>query len=484
MIAWFSKGLSLGLLGAVVLAPPAAAATRPVAAPAPAVAKASPAAPATTPAVRAYIASRLAAVHRNAAIPAFARKYGLPCSACHTAWPELNEFGQTFKDNGYQMGNERDSPIWTNPAYWPAAVRTTPQWHLESTTKQLVDDGTGGTVEKTITQAGFDISGADLLMLGTLYKNISFGFVPVFEDGGAALEAVFVRFNNLFNSSWANLKMGKFELNNMLSEKRGMTLSNNGGFYQGYHFAPVDDNTGFDLGENQIGAEWLGHSTNSYTRFSIAVLNNGNGEEGLPNSKIMDAFATLDQAFDAGRLGVQRVGVFGYVGSRPTAFETVNGEPIPGTGTSNKAFYRVGAVADLFAGQFELIPFFMHAHSDKDLSLGLQATEWNNYLVEAHYYVNPQLVFTGRGELVRMSKQADPTSDKKLGNIDAYTLGYRWYPIMFSRAGLAWIGELSFTKTLGTAPLSGDGTGEPPAATTPLTAVWSTSVLVALDFDF
>ena len=27
------------------------------------------------------------------AIPAFARKYGLPCSACHEAWPKLNSFG-------------------------------------------------------------------------------------------------------------------------------------------------------------------------------------------------------------------------------------------------------------------------------------------------------------------------------------------------------------------------------------------------------
>ncbi len=36
------------------------------------------------------------------AIPAFARKYGLPCSACHEAWPMLNTFGQTYKDNGYQ----------------------------------------------------------------------------------------------------------------------------------------------------------------------------------------------------------------------------------------------------------------------------------------------------------------------------------------------------------------------------------------------
>ena len=57
------------------------------------------------------------------AIPAFARKYGLPCSACHEAWPKLNSFGQNFKDNGYQLNNDRDSPIWMNPSYWPVAMR-------------------------------------------------------------------------------------------------------------------------------------------------------------------------------------------------------------------------------------------------------------------------------------------------------------------------------------------------------------------------
>jgi len=34
------------------------------------------------------------------AIPAFARKYGRPCSAA-TACPSLNNFGQVFKDNGF-----------------------------------------------------------------------------------------------------------------------------------------------------------------------------------------------------------------------------------------------------------------------------------------------------------------------------------------------------------------------------------------------
>jgi hypothetical protein len=49
--------------------------------------------------------------------PAFARKYGMPCSGCHVAWPLLNNFGQVFRDNGYQMMNDRDSPIWRDKSY-------------------------------------------------------------------------------------------------------------------------------------------------------------------------------------------------------------------------------------------------------------------------------------------------------------------------------------------------------------------------------
>jgi len=75
-------------------------------------------------AVSLLVAFLLAALTRDAsAIPAFARKYGLPCSACHEAWPKLNSFGQTFKDNGYQLMNDRDAPIWQNPSYWPVAMR-------------------------------------------------------------------------------------------------------------------------------------------------------------------------------------------------------------------------------------------------------------------------------------------------------------------------------------------------------------------------
>ena len=157
------------------------------------------------------------------AIPAFARKYGLPCSACHIGWPILNVFGQQFRDNGFQLGNERDAPIYQNPSYWPITFRVTPQWHLESQTKVQIDDPTGNTpgTEQTVTTHGFDLSGLDIWTAGTLYKNISFSVLPAMEEGdGFHFENAWVRFDNLLHSPWLNVKLGKFELDSLLSEKR------------------------------------------------------------------------------------------------------------------------------------------------------------------------------------------------------------------------------------------------------------------------
>src|SRR6202795_2033628 len=104
------------------------------------------------------------------AIPAFARKYGMPCSSCHQAWPMLSPFGQAFKDNGYQLGNDRDAPIYQNPAYWPVTFRMTSFWHRESTNRAQVDDPTsttGGQIEAKVTTHGFDWSGLDFHTGGT-----------------------------------------------------------------------------------------------------------------------------------------------------------------------------------------------------------------------------------------------------------------------------------------------------------------------------
>ena len=43
------------------------------------------------------------------AVPAFARKHELNCSACHTAYPQLSATGRQFKENGYRFRTEEES---------------------------------------------------------------------------------------------------------------------------------------------------------------------------------------------------------------------------------------------------------------------------------------------------------------------------------------------------------------------------------------
>src|ERR1700758_1812307 len=284
------------------------------------------------------------------ALPAFARKYGLRCSACHESWPMLNYFGQKFKDNGYQLMNDRDAPIWQNPSYWPVTFRIIPIWHRVSTDHVAVDQGSGTT---RVTTSGFDLSGLDFHTGGTLEKNFSFYVLPSSDNTGSFhFETVMARLDNLFGSPWLNLKLGKFELDNLLSEKRILTLTGNGGIYQLYHFIPVGDGNIFgQMGDNQLGVEVMGHSFNDRTRYSAALISSTDGNVGLTYGNAYTGFFTVSQAFDVGKLGVDRIGGYAMVGQAPTYYLTQNGTPQPGTGLSNKSFHREGFVGQFYFGQ-------------------------------------------------------------------------------------------------------------------------------------
>lgn len=423
-------------------------------------------------------------------IPAFARKYGLRCSACHTAWPELNSFGQQFRDNGYQLKNERDSPIYQNNSYIPITLRATPQFHAERATKQLVDatpgDGESGQVEKTVTSHGFDLSGIDLWTAGTLWKNVSFVLLMSADNQGSfGFEAMHVRFDNLGNSPWLNLKVGKFELDNLVSEKRFLFLSDNGGSYATYHFSAPGSSVDFGMGDNQIGAELSGHSLNSYTRYSAAVLTSTDGEPGGDNFSSYDANLNFSQAFDGGKMGVERIAAYAYLGQRPTTFQTSGGDIISGSGTNRKTFYRAGVAGDFFLHKLEFLPFYLHGNDNAFLASGAAPNDplpdgardasWNGGFLETHYYISQQLVLTQRVEAIRMSQQAFSDMPSTLGNVDAYSFGTRWYPFMYSRAGLAVHGEYSLMKTVSPGQTAEEGS---------TVNIWTSSLLFALDFDF
>jgi hypothetical protein len=430
------------------------------------------------------------------ALPAFARKYGLRCSACHESWPMLNYFGQKFKDNGYQLMNDRDAPIWQNPGYWPVTFRIIPIWHRVSTGKVAVDQGSGIT---RVTTSGFDISGLDFHTGGTLEKNFSFYVLPSSDNTASFhFETVMARLDNLFGSPWLNIKLGKFELDNLLSEKRILTLTGNGGIYQLYHFIPVGDGNVFgQMGDNQLGAEIMGHSLNDRTRYSAALLSSTDGTPGLPYGNAYTGFFAVSQAFDTGRLGVDRIGAYAMVGQAPTYYLTQAGTPLAGSGLSNKSFHREGFVGQFYFGQhFDLQVVTQHGWDNAwfgqgygdpidnpngpnnlpttTLPPGSQAPTWNGVLFEPHYVYSPQLIFIGRYETIRMSRQATPGTASNFGNISTYTMGFRYNPFMTSRAGFAWHNEYNWLHQDGTGPMIGLNT----------TNVNTSELLTGFDFDF
>jgi hypothetical protein len=49
------------------------------------------------------------ATQQASAIPAFSRKYQTSCATCHSDYPELNDFGEAFKKNGFKFPKDDES---------------------------------------------------------------------------------------------------------------------------------------------------------------------------------------------------------------------------------------------------------------------------------------------------------------------------------------------------------------------------------------
>jgi hypothetical protein len=400
----------------------------------------------------------------------------------------LNYFGQKFKDNGYQLMNDRDAPIWQNPSYWPVTFRITPVWHRLSTGKVPFDEGNGVT---RITSAGFDLSGLDFHTGGTLEKNISFYVLPSSDNTGSFhFETAMARLDNIFDNPWFNLKIGKFELDNLVSEKRSLTLSN-GGTYLLYHFRPVGDGNIFgQIGDNQLGLEVMGHSQNDRARYSATLLNSSDGNVGIHYGNAYTGFFTFSQAFDTGKLGVDRVGAYLMAGLAPTYYLTSGGAG-NGYAIGNMGFYRDGLVGQFYFGQhldLQVVTqhgwdnvWFGQGYGNRIGGIrmyppaGAQGPTWNGVLFEPHYIYSPQLIFIGRYESIRMSQQANgpksaTPSPSNLGNTSTYTIGFRYNPFMTSRGGFAWHNEYNWLHVDGVAA---DGT-----------ALNRSELLIGFDFDF
>src|SRR5437667_5610608 len=214
--------------------------------------------PVTDPHVRSYIAA--------ASIPAFARKYGMKCSACHLAVPVLNRYGQAFKDNGYRMKVGTDELRANEPAYWPAFAWLWKNYEVDV-------ERVGG---RTVQQAGGIADGALVFGgLGSISDRVSFRFVPiVYENGVTFADAGWIRYNQAFGSDWLNIKVGSNELELPIYPGREYNMGASR-FAVLYAYSVPGSVSRFSVLFPQPGIEIMGHDRGNRSRYSVNVFNSG-----------------------------------------------------------------------------------------------------------------------------------------------------------------------------------------------------------------
>jgi hypothetical protein len=366
------------------------------------------------------------------AVPAFARKTGLACSACHEVWPRLNQFGQLFRDRGYRLLSERDAPVEQNPAYWPIAARTTVgyQWLHQN----LVPTDNGPV---TTNQGTFGFAGLDLFAVGTLGDRLSFlvtytpglassGFQLAGDAGESDLEAAWAGFNDLFGTPFLNLRVGKHALDLPVDEHRAITLSQG---YQVYHFHPAGSTVSWAPGDNQAGLELYGHSELSRVRYSVSFVNERDSQvfsNALVSNPVVWAHLTGERLFGSGLLASIKGGVFGSLGFHPVSVSTFAGAPVAGTAYGVKEHFRYGAEAHLqllsLANPLTLTGVIWGGSEDRELiANATQDAHFIGGFVEGVYTLSPRFSLVGRFERIVNTQRGDPSAPQGEGNTTAIT---------------------------------------------------------------
>ncbi len=438
-------------------------------------------------------------VQKAEAIPAFARKYDFKCNVCHVpGFPKLNDFGNLFRDRGYQLGSDADLPTYEGigMGFWPVSFRTTVGYQAASTRL----DGTGAST------GGVGFTGLDILSFGTLHRDIAhrivfngfqqqqFGLAP----GTMDLESAFVKLMRLekyvgikSNSGdyLLNLGIGKFELDVPFSEKRSPTLNTQivmyhyqpGTPYQSgtMTFSPTiasfntygNPNT-FAIGNNQPGIELTGlkktSATNGFFRYSLAALTTntfGGTLAGCPTGQTCSTggnnfnfYGHMTQSFGGyGIVTGHRIGIFGAYGTAPT---TVNGACLncPGTGGNQQPFSRIGIdLSTTYNGEWNLFGAFMHGWMDKNMFLGQSTTfapggvvtnpqdaSWNGAFVELDYYPTllpilgmPDWFFSYRYDVIRNVRQGSSRAPNDYNDVDSHTFLVRYFIHQSTRTDVA-----------------------------------------------
>lgn len=298
--------------------------------------------------VRAYIAKygarNLAVVH--AAIPPWARKYNVNCSACHTpAVPRLNEAGMRFKWAGYRMPEEigEKAEVTKVQNYLGAGAKA--QYEFEKTQGA-----------PTSTNA-FSLPSVTVFYAGPFGRAFS-GFFELEHGAENTIERI-AQVAALWGKerSYGGFRVGQMHY---LAEWGLAGLDRPIGISTPL---PLDQSvTGsipFALGEHQLGLETF--YVIGRNRLSAQVLNgiNSEGEGSVTDQDTKKDFLVTDQILtDAAGSGIQGVVYYGTIHGLEASSPNLNSH-----------FWRLGITANKIVGNFEILGAFIWG-KDMDLPVG------------------------------------------------------------------------------------------------------------------
>lgn len=155
------------------------------------------------------------------AIPAFARKYDVSCTTCHTAPPRLNTFGERFLENGYQLPGTEDGGTTRKHMLKDVSLDEIGRYLGLRLRGNLLRHSrykqeNPPAAEPGVVENRSELEFPELFSLftaGTLATNIGF-FAELesqLQEKTTDIERAFVTFNNLIGQDLAHVRVGRFD---------------------------------------------------------------------------------------------------------------------------------------------------------------------------------------------------------------------------------------------------------------------------------
>jgi hypothetical protein len=431
-----------------------------------------------------------ASVPKTSAIPAFSRKYQTSCTTCHNNYPELNDFGEAFKKNGFKFPKDDESfvkepPVLLGakaqkeafpgavypgeiPGYLPIAFR----YEGNFTLNRRQPPG-------AIAQNGF-VPRTDLfapntftiISAGSFGQNLSFWIDDDISTGGSGADGGlgdgWLKYSDLGHGiglpkNSLNVRFGQFELDLPFTQAKTIYLSP----FDIYNEATIAGSLGTAnnaviFGAPQRGIEFGGTPNNGNFNWSVAVTNGSNTGTAARSSK--DVYVRVSQKFNlerdpesrnaiqaAGATGPRdhtsiRLGFFYNYGKNQ---QNQDGKLFPGLATIEEPFYRVGGDLRFKYRKLELFGLGMFGHDDNHVVSGDPATiavapsvKFSGGFAGANYWFYPWLIGTFHYDAVNShSDFVNGTPASQYHTRNRFSPGFQ----VLVRANIKVVGEYQYT---------------------------------------